>query len=108
MVIDQRGGVTHDGTRYKNHHVPDSIGIATRLLITAIHQRGLVCLEHTLNPMKFLGRLCKRPDHEEPVMIISVGDPAEQATVPALAKRKTPLDEIASLRPNGCAQKAST
>ncbi len=97
VVFAQRYGVTEDGARFKNYYVPESVGIATGLLITAIHHAGLVCLEHTPNPMKFLGPLCGRPDHEKPVMILPVGYPADHATVPAVAKRKKPLDEILSV-----------
>jgi iodotyrosine deiodinase len=94
VVFAQRYGVTEDGERYKNYYVPESVGIATGMLITAIHHAGLVCLEHTPNPMKFLGPLCGRPDHEKPVMILPVGYPADHATVPAVAKRKKPLSQI--------------
>ncbi len=96
-VFAQRYGVTQDGTRYKNYYVPESVGIATGMLITAIHHAGLVCLEHTPNPMKFLGPLCGRPEHEKPVMILPVGYPADHATVPAVAKRKKPLGNILSV-----------
>ena len=94
VVFAQRYGMTEDGVRYKNYYVPESVGIATGMLIAAIHHAGLVCLEHTPNPMKFLGPLCGRPEHEKPVMILPVGYPAETATVPAVAKRKKPLDQI--------------
>lgn len=94
VVFAQRYGMTTDGARYKNYYVPESVGIATGMLIAAIHHAGLVCLEHTPNPMKFLGPLCGRPEHEKPVMILPVGYPAEAATVPAVAKRKKPLSEI--------------
>jgi iodotyrosine deiodinase len=94
VVFAQRYGMTQDGTRYKNYYVPESVGIATGLLIAAIHHAGLVCLEHTPNPMKFLGPLLGRPAHEKPVMILPVGYPASDATVPAVAKRKKPLTEI--------------
>ena len=97
VVFAHRYGVTEDGTRYKNYYVPESVGIATGLLIAAIHHAGLVCLEHTPNPMKFLGPLCGRPDHEKPVMILPVGYPADGATVPAVAKRKKPLSDILSV-----------
>jgi iodotyrosine deiodinase len=97
VVFAQRYGLTQDGARYKNYYVPESVGIATGMLITAIHQAGLVYLEHTPNPMKFLGPLCGRPDHEKPVMILPVGYPADHATVPAVAKRKKPLNEILSV-----------
>ncbi|WP_149589741.1 nitroreductase family protein [Tabrizicola flagellatus] len=97
VVFAQRYGLTEDGTRYKNYYVPESVGIATGILITAIHHAGLVCLEHTPNPMKFLGPLCERPEHEKPVMILPVGYPADSATVPEVAKRKKPLDRIMSV-----------
>lgn len=95
VVFAQRWGETEDGTRYKNYYVPESVGIAVGFLIAAIHQAGLVCLEHTPNPMKFLGEMCGRPASEKAVMILPVGYPAEDATVPAVAKRKKPLDRIA-------------
>ena len=97
VVFAQRWGVTREGLRYKNYYVPESVGIATGLLIAAIHHAGLVCLEHTPNPMKFLPELCGRPAHEKAVMIIPVGYPAEDATVPAVAKIKKPLAEIMSV-----------
>lgn len=99
VVFAQRYGLTHDGTRYKNYYVPESVGLATGFLIAALHHAGLVCLEHTPNPMKFLGPLLGRPDHEKPVMILPVGWPSDDATVPAVAKRKKPLDEILSVFP---------
>ncbi|MBC2834465.1 nitroreductase family protein [Paragemmobacter straminiformis] len=97
VVFAQRYGVTQDGARYKNYYVPESTGIATGFLIAALHHAGLCCLEHTPNPMKFLGPLLGRPDHEKPVMILPVGWPAGDATVPAVAKRKKPLPEILSI-----------
>ncbi|SMY08352.1 nitroreductase family protein [Flavimaricola marinus] len=94
VVFAQRYGVTEDGERYKNYYVPESVGIATGMLITALHHAGLVCLEHTPNPMKFLPEMCGRPASEKAVMILPVGYPSETATVPEVAKRKKPLDQI--------------
>ncbi len=94
VVFAQRHGVTEDGTRYKNYYVPESVGISVGMLITALHHAGLVCLEHTPNPMKFLPDMCGRPPQEKAVMILPVGWPAEDATVPAVAKRKKRLDQI--------------
>lgn len=97
VVFAQRYGVTRDGARYKNYYVPESVGIALGMLIAALHHAGLCCLEHTPNPMKFLPGLCQRPEGEKAVMILPVGYPAATATVPAVAKRKKPLDEIMSV-----------
>ena len=94
VVFAQRYGTTRDGHRYKNYYVPESVGIATGFLIAALHHAGLVALTHTPNPMKFLNDLCGRPNSEKPVMIIAVGHPAAQATVPAVAKLKKPLSEV--------------
>ncbi|MGB8813941.1 MAG: nitroreductase family protein [Paracoccaceae bacterium] len=94
VVFAQRYGLTQDGARYKNYYVPESVGIATGILITALHHAGLVCLEHTPNPMKFLAEMCGRPASEKAVMILPVGYPSENATVPAVAKRKKQLAEI--------------
>ncbi|MGH1424566.1 MAG: nitroreductase family protein [Pseudooceanicola sp.] len=98
VIFAQRFGMTKGGTRYKNYYVPESVGIATGFLIAALHNAGLSCLTHTPNPMRFLTTLCERPDHEKPVMILAVGHPAADATVPAVAKMKKPLSEILSVR----------
>lgn len=94
VVFAERYGTTADGTRYKNYYVPESVGIATGFLIAALHHAGLVCLTHTPNPMRFLPALCGRPATDKAVMILPVGHPSPDATVPAVAKRKKPLDQI--------------
>ncbi|WP_299619310.1 nitroreductase family protein [uncultured Tateyamaria sp.] len=98
VVFAQRYGTFDDGTRYKNYYVPESVGIATGMLLTALHMAGLATLTHTPNPMKFLGDLLDRPDSEKATMIITVGHPAKDATIPAVAKIKKPLDEILTVR----------
>ncbi|MAM61022.1 nitroreductase family protein [Maritimibacter sp. UBA3975] len=94
VIFAQRWGEFDDGSRFKNYYVPESVGIATGFLITALHQAGLSCLTHTPNPMKFLNSALGRPASEKPVMILAVGHPADNATVPAVAKIKKPLSEI--------------
>ncbi len=94
VVFAQRWGHFDDGTRFKNYYVPESVGIATGFLITALHHAGLASLVHTPNPMKFLNTSLNRPASEKPVMIIAAGHAAEGATVPKAAKMKKPLAEI--------------
>jgi nitroreductase len=83
-----------DGVRVKNYYVTESVGIATGILITALHRAGLATLTHTPSPMRFLNEILGRPENERPFLLLVVGHPAEDATVPDL--RKKPLEEIAS------------
>lgn len=94
VVFAQRWGQFEDGQRFKNYYVPESVGIATGMLLTALHMSGLVSLTHTPNPMGFLNGLLGRPDSEKPTMIIATGHPSDQATIPAVAKLKKPLSDI--------------
>lgn len=71
----------------------ESVGIAVGMLLTAIHQAGLVALTHTPSPMRFLSELLGRPDHERPFLLIPVGWPADGCTVPAITRKE--LFEIA-------------
>lgn len=98
VIFAQRYGTFDDGTRYKNYYVPESVGIACGFLLAALHTAGLVALTHTPNPMKFLTDMLDRPTSDKPVMILAVGHPKPDATVPQVAKIKKPLDEILSFR----------
>ena len=83
-----------DGTRHKNYYTPESVGIATGVLITALHQAGLATLTHTPSPMKFLTEILQRPSHERPFLLLVVGYPAEGALVPNI--QRLPLSDIAT------------
>ncbi|MEL6452887.1 MAG: nitroreductase family protein [Pseudomonadota bacterium] len=98
VVFAQRYGVDADGDRVKHYYVPESVGIATGMLITALHMAGLATLTHTPNPMGFLRDVLDRPESEKATMIIAVGHAAADATVPKMAKQKKPLREILTLR----------
>lgn len=76
----------------KHYYVQESIGIACGMLITAIHQAGLVTLTHTPSPMNFLKNILGRPDNERPFLLLPVGFPAEETYVPDIQRKK--LDEI--------------
>ena len=83
-----------DGRKVKHYYAQESVGIATGILITAIHHAGLVSLTHTPSPMGFLNKILGRPSHERPFLVLVVGYPAEGATVPSITKK--PLEEIAT------------
>lgn len=95
-IFAQRYGIGADGKREKNYYVPESVGIATGLLIAALHQSGLATLTHTPSPMGFLNRICGRPGHEKAYVLLVTGYPAPGCTVPRAAGIKKPLSEIAS------------
>ena len=97
VVFAQRWGEAEDGSRRKHYYVPESVGIATGMLLTALHLSGLATLTHTPNPMRFLTELCGRPAAEKPVMIVAAGHPAPGATVPKAAKAKKPLAQILTI-----------
>ena len=97
VVFSQRWGAFDDGVRFKNYYVPESVGIATGFLISALHHAGLVTLTHTPNPMRFLNSLVGRPESEKPIMIIAVGHPANDATIPQVSTIKKSLDQILSV-----------
>ncbi len=87
VVFAQSYEVTQDGRKLKNYYVNESVGIATGILITAIHQSGLASLTHTPSPMGFLNQLLNRPTNERPYLILVVGYAKEGAKVPDIRKK---------------------
>jgi iodotyrosine deiodinase len=76
-----------EGQKQNNYYVNESVGIACGFLLTAIHQAGLVALTHTPSPMDFLTKVLNRPANERPFLLIPVGYPAPDATVPDLTRK---------------------
>lgn len=93
-VFLQKFGELPDGTRVKHYYPTESTGIATGILITALHAAGLATLTHTPSPMKFLNEILGRPKNERPFLLLVVGYPAEDARVPDIERKA--LDEFAS------------
>ncbi|GAB4349193.1 MAG: nitroreductase family protein [Gammaproteobacteria bacterium] len=93
VVFRQKWGVAPDGEKIKHYYVHDSVGIATGMLITALHLSGLATLTHTPSPMGFLNEVLDRPKNETATMILVVGYPKEGARVPNITRKS--LDEIA-------------
>ena len=96
VIFGQRRGGIEPGDDRQNYYVNESVGIATGFLLAALHAANVATLTHTPNPMRFLNRVCRRPDSEKPVMIVVAGHAAPDATVPLHALRKKPLEQIAS------------
>jgi nitroreductase len=94
VIFAQSYGVLPDGRKFKHYYARESVGIATGIMITAIHHAGLVLLTHTPSPMGFLNDILGRPSHERPFLILVVGYPAEGVQVPMITKK--PLEEIAT------------
>jgi nitroreductase len=92
VVFEQVYGLAPDGGKRKHYYARESVGIAVGLLLTALHESGLVALTHTPSPMGFIRTLLDRPANERPFCVIPVGYPAEDCTVPDLNRK--PLDEI--------------
>jgi iodotyrosine deiodinase len=93
-VFAQPFRILEDGTRSPTYYAIESVGIATGLLVTAVHWCGLVSLTHTPSPMGFLNRILGRPSSEKPFVLLVVGHPAENARVPDIGRKS--LSEIAS------------
>lgn len=84
------------GRKSKNYYVTESVGIATGLLIAALHNAGLATLTHTPSPMGFLNDVLDRPTNERPFLLLVVGYPHPDARVPEIAKKD--LEDIATFR----------
>jgi nitroreductase len=92
-IFAERYGVV-DGEKRKNYYVTESVGIATGMLITALHHAGLATLTHTPSPMDFLNQILDRPERERPFLLLVVGYPADDAIVPEIGKKA--MNQIAT------------
>ena len=90
-IFVQRFGQLPDGRKVKHYYATESVGIAAGVLITALHNAGLVTLTHTPSPMGFLNEILERPESERAFLLLVVGYPASDAKVPTI--RKEPLSD---------------
>lgn len=93
-VFLQKFGTLDDGSKVKHYYPVESTGLATGILITALHRAGLVCLTHTPSPMAFLNEILGRPKSERPFLLLVAGYPAADGTVPDIDRK--PLNEFVS------------
>lgn len=87
VIFKKAYDINGDGITSKNYYVNESVGIAAGFLITAIHYAGLVTLTHTPSPMNFLQKILNRPENERAFLLLPVGFPAENVTVPDLTRK---------------------
>jgi nitroreductase len=93
-VFYERFAVDESGEKHKRYYPHESVGIATGMLIAALHRAGLATLTHTPSPMKFLNEILGRPRNEMPYLLLVVGHPAEGCRVPDI--KRLPLEEYAT------------
>ena len=92
-IFAQKHGRLEDGRKVKHYYPVESVGLATGMLITALHVAGLATLTHTPSPMKFLNEILGRPkDAERPFLLLVAGYPDEQAMVPDIGRKA--LEEV--------------
>ena len=89
VIFAEHYEVATDGRKLKNYYVTESVGIATGMLISAVHFAGLVALTHTPSPMGFLNQILGRPLREKPFLILVVGYPDGEACVPDISKKSS-------------------
>ena len=93
-VFLQKFGQLPDGRKVKHYYPVESTGLATGMLITALHKAGLATLTHTPSPMKFLNEILGRPKSERPFLLLVAGYPADDARVPDITRKS--LEEFTS------------
>ncbi len=93
-VFSEKWHFEQDAQKKKHYYVTESVGIATGMLIAALHEAGLATLTHTPSPMGFLREVLGRPEQERPFLLLVVGYPAADVRVPDI-QRKT-LAQIAT------------
>ena len=93
-VFLQKYGELPDGRKVKHYYPTESTGLATGLLIAALHRAGLATLTHTPSPMKFLNEILGRPKSERPFLLLVAGYPDDDARVPDIQRKE--LDEFTS------------
>lgn len=95
VVMKRPYEIDENGKKQNNYYVSESVGLAVGFFLLAVHNAGLVALTHTPSPMNFIAKALNRPDNERPFLLIPVGLPAENASVPDL-KRKG-IEEVIEL-----------
>lgn len=94
-IFEEKYSVDKYGKQHKNYYTKESVGIATGILITALHKVGLATLTHTPSPMNFLNKILDRPKNEKPFLLLVVGYPKKMTKVPNLKRKE--INEILTI-----------
>jgi len=95
VIFEEKYKVKSEGERAKNYYIKESVGLATGMLLTALHNVGIATLTHTPSPMKFLSEILNRPKNETPFLIVVAGYPEEGTLVPNIKRKE--LDKILTI-----------
>lgn len=87
IIFAKKYRISSNGEKSKNYYVSRSVGIATGILITALHHVGLSMLPYTPSSMGFLRTLLDRPENEWPFLVLVVGFPSKKAEIPNISKK---------------------
>jgi len=97
IAIFEKKHTLQKNKKIKNYYVKESVGIATGILISCLHMSGLCMLTHTPSPMNFLNRILNRPPNEKPFLILVVGFPKKNCSIPVFAKKKKKFEDISTI-----------
>lgn len=93
LIFKQTYGALPNGKKKTHYYNEISVSISCGILLAALQNVGLVTVTSTpLNCGPQLRVLLKRPANEKLLMLLPVGYPAADATVPELTRK--PLDDI--------------
>jgi iodotyrosine deiodinase len=93
-IFQQNQQTEANGELQQTYYPKESVGLATGILLAALHEAGLATLTHTPSPMGFLNQILARPAFEKPFLLLVVGFPTPDCTVPAIARK--PLEAFTS------------
>jgi len=97
ILMKQKFGVDQYQEKITHRYVPESVGIAAGMFITALHNSNLATLTST--PMGAEGKIrkiCGRPEHEKVFLLLPVGYPTKTCTVPF----RKPIPSVGIWDPN--------
>ncbi|MGH8122023.1 MAG: nitroreductase family protein [Rudaea sp.] len=92
-IFYERYAMGADGNKHKRYYPHESVGIASGLLIAALHRAGLATLTHTPSPMGFLNEILDQPRSQMPFLLLVVGHAASGCLVPDI--QRLPLEAFA-------------